>query len=115
MELQQNALQNLPPELQARIQGIMAGNNNAAETPAPVVSNAPQERQVARPPSVLDHLVALRQEVAHLNNQVAAQGQVIEAVGNAVGQMYQMFQPTQQPNQGPTYSETFQQSVEDDY
>ena len=109
-----NALQNLPPELQERIAGIMAQGQAPAPAAPPVPQNAPQERAVAKPPSLIDHVVALRHEVASLQAAVNAQGQVVEAVGNAVGQMYAMFQPTTaQPDPGPTYSETFQNSVED--
>ena len=109
-----NALQNLPPELQERIAGIMAQGQAPAPTAPPLVQNAPQERAVAKPPSLVDHVVALRHEVASLQAAVNAQGQVVEAVGNAVGQMYAMFQPTTtQPDPSSTYSVTFQNSVED--
>ena len=68
----------------------------------------------------MDHLLALRQEVDMLRNeqrvltdQIAANSNVVEAVGQAVGQMYQMFQTT--PNQAATYSAQFQnQPVEQD-
>jgi hypothetical protein len=40
----------------------------------------------------MDHVIALRQEVAELRAQGNAIGQVTEAVGNAVGEMYSMFQ-----------------------
>ena len=39
----------------------------------------------------MDHTIALRQEVAQLSSQVAAMGQVTEAVGQAVGELYQLF------------------------
>ena len=109
------ALQNLPPELQARIANIVA---NGAVTGA-----LPQEQQAAQPqapaaiqkqPSLMDHLIALRQEVAALrqenaalSQQVVANSNVVEACGQAVGTIYQMFQQT--PNQASTYSATFQQ------
>jgi hypothetical protein len=60
-------------------------------------------------------MILLRQEVAALSQQVHAQGQVVEAVGNAVGQMYQMFQETTAPT---SYSANFQaqgQMRDDDY
>ena len=65
----------------------------------------------------MDHLIALRQEVAALrqeqamlNQTVSANSDVVEAVGQAVGQIYQMFQLSTQPTaQGPTFSEGFQQ------
>ena len=53
----------------------------------------------------MDHLVALRQEVADVRAQLDAVAQVTEAVGNAVGQMYQMFQVQTQPT---NYSANFQ-------
>jgi len=105
----------LPPEMQARIADIIekaktnaiqpVGQQAPAATPAPVV----------RPPSLMDHIIALRQEVAELRQQVHASGQVTEAVGNAVGQMYQMFQQQTEPT---SYSSTFQEaqpSMNDDY
>ena len=70
--------------------------------------------QPVRQPSLMDHVIALRQEVAMLSQQVQASGQVTEAVGQAVGQLYAMFQPTAQGNaQGTSYSENFQQSVDE--
>ena len=117
--------QKLPPELQARINNIVnqaaANNAPAAQAPEPTQppSGPPQQMQPAqppapRPPSLMDHIVALRQEVAELRNQVAAIGQVTEAVGNAVGELYQMFQSQTQPS---TYSSAFeaqQPQVEDE-
>jgi len=116
--------QKLPPELQARINNIVnqaAANNAAAQAPAPTQPPGapPQQMQppqppAPRPPSLMDHIVALRQEVAELRNQVAAIGQVTEAVGNAVGELYQMFQSQTQPS---TYSSAFeaqQPQVEDE-
>ena len=116
--------QKLPPELQARINNIVnqaAANNAAAQAPGPTQppGGPPQHMQppqppAPRPPSLMDHIVALRQEVAELRNQVAAIGQVTEAVGNAVGELYQMFQSQTQPS---TYSSAFeaqQPQVEDE-
>jgi len=49
-----------------------------------------------------------------LKGTIAANSNVVEAVGQAVGTMYQMFQQT--PNQASTYSQEFQQQqVGDDY
>ena len=102
----------LPPEMQARIAQIIEGAKQKA-----VANSQPQPEQqapIVKPPSLMDHVVALRQEVAVLNQQVTANSQVVEAVGNAVGSLYAMFQPSpQQHAQGQTYSETFQQSVDD--
>ena len=107
------ALQNLPPELQERINGIVAAARATPPVPNGVPTNAPPERApVVRQPSVMDHLVALRQEVDEMKQQVMACAQVVNAVGEAVGQMYQAFQPTPQPN---TYSQNFQTSQEEDY
>ena len=94
------SLENLPPEMQARIAAIMQGQ--PAETAAPAPAHAPAP--IAKPPSLMDNVIALRQEVAQLSQQVAAQGQVTEAVGNAVGAIYEMFSPTQQ--QGYSYEAT---------
>ena len=118
-----NALSNLPPEMQERLAQIMAGqqptgNAPAAPTPpAPVAAQAP----MVKPPSLMDHIIALRQEVAELKQQLDANSNVVDAVGQAVGTLYQMFQPSAQGNapgpqvsQGTTYSQTFQQSVEQD-
>ena len=104
----------LPPEMQARIaeiiekakagqpqpqapQGAMGAEfyQKQASTPAPV----------QRPPSLMDHMIALRQENAQLVQMVQAQGQVVEAVGNAVGQLYSMFF---EQSQASTYSSAFQ-------
>jgi hypothetical protein len=107
----------LPPEMQARIADIIEkAKTNAIQpvgqqAPAPAAPPAP----VVRPPSLMDHIIALRQEVAELRQQVHASAQVTEAVGNAVGQMYQMFQQQTEPT---SYSSNFQEaqpSLNDDY
>ena len=111
-----DALNNLPPEMKARLAQIMAGQNPAEsphqaaiQQPAPEPPPAP----VVKPPSLMDHVIALRQEVAALRQESAAQSNVVDAVGQAVGQLYQMFQPSSGANaQGQTYSQAFQQSVE---
>ena len=100
----------LPPEMQARIADVIekAKANAVQQAPAAPVP-AP------RPPSLMDHIIALRQEVAELRQQVHASAQVTEAVGNAVGQMYQMFQQQTEPT---SYSSNFQEaqpSINDDY
>ena len=108
------AMDNLPPEMKERLAQIMAQRQGEAQVAAPAAPPAPPAPPAPKPPSLMDHVIALRQEVAMLNQQVTANSQVVEAVGNAVGQLYQMFQPSpQQHAQGPTYSETFQQSVDD--
>lgn len=122
----------LPPEMQDRIAQIIEGAKQKANAaavahtssfadsphqaaiadriPAPPPAPAPQ-------PNLMDHTIALRQEVAAMSQQVAAMGQVTEAVGQAVGQLYAMFQSQTTPtNQGATYSQAFQEQVrEDDY
>ena len=114
-----NALQNLSPEMQERLAQIMAGQQapvNAPAAPAPIAPVAPV---APRPPSLMDHVIALRQEVAQLKQQVDANSNVVDAVGQAVGTLYQMFQPSAQTNapgpqvgQGSTYSQAFSQSVD---
>ena len=107
-----SSIDNLPPEMKARLAQIMA-QANAGTAPAesphqaaispPAPQPQPQPQQKA--PSLMDHVIALRQEVSELRQQVDACGQVTEAVGNAVGQMYQMFQVQTQPS---NYSANFQ-------
>ena len=89
---------NLPPEMQARIQNIMAGGDQPS-TPHQAAIAPP-----VRPPSLMEHTIALRQEVNALSQQVSAIGQVTEAVGQAVGEMYQQLAtPVQQAPQGEDY------------
>ena len=99
------SLENLPPEMQARIAAIMAGGAPGVEAPA-----APAPAPIVKPPSLMDHVVGLRQEVAQLHQQNAAVLQTLEAVGQAVASLYQMFQPTQQQ----TYSDAFAQQTQQD-
>ena len=97
-------LENLPPEMQARLAEIMQqaqAGTVQPEAPAPAPPPAP------RPPSLMDHVIALRQEVNQLSQQVAAAARVTEAVGNAVGEMYQMFQAQTATS---NYSSTFQEA-----
>lgn len=101
------AMQNLPPEMQARLAQIMA----QAQQGSPSLAESPHQAAMAKPsptpapaPSLMDHVIALRQEVASARQQLEAQGQVVEAVGNAVGQLYQMFQVQTQPtNRGANF------------
>lgn len=101
------SIQNLPPEMQARIAAIMAGNAPAGEAPQAPQAQPSTEAPapVTKPPSLVDHVVCLRQEVGHLHQQNAAVLQTLEAVGQAVASLYEMFQPTQQQ----TYSSAFTQ------
>ena len=119
----------LPPEMQERIAQIIEGAKQKAtanfqpESPhqaamapqRPLAPPAPAP--VVRTPSLMDHTIQLRQEVAHLTQRVEAMGQVTEAVGNAVGQLYATFQQqTTVTDNGGTYSQGFQeQQMNDDY
>jgi hypothetical protein len=109
-------LSKLTPEMQQRLAAIVAGQGTP-EAPATPAAQPPAPPAPPKPPSLMDHLIALRQEVAALrqeqamlNQTVSANSDVVEAVGQAVGQIYQMFQLSTQPTaQGPTFSEGFQQ------
>ena len=106
----------LPPEMQERIASIIEGAKEKVAAQA-----QPQERPIAPPvrqPTLMDHTVALRQEVAALRNELHAVAQVTDAVGQAVGQLYAMFQQQTTPtDSSSTYSEGFQNQVDvgDDY
>ena len=120
----------LPPELQERINNIV--NQAAQQQAAAVVPAAPQGMELSMDgsqyipqkqpqqapvpqPSLMDHIVALRQEVNQLSNQVAAIGQVTEAVGNAVGELNQMFHHQTQPTNFSTGFQTQAQVEDDEY
>ena len=78
----------LPPEMQQRIADII----EKAKANAPQAQ--PQQQAAApiqKPPTLMDHTVALRQEVAALRQELHAVAQVTDAVGQAVGQLYQTF------------------------
>ena len=77
----------LPPEMQQRIADII----EKAKATAPQVQPQQQAAPIQRPPTLMDHTVALRQEVAALRNELRAVAQVTDAVGQAVGQLYQTF------------------------
>jgi hypothetical protein len=87
---------------------------------APAAPPAPAHQAIIKPPSLMDHLIALRgevaemrNEIANLNSQVTANSNVVEAVGQATGQLYQMFQQSPQQNApGETFSQGFAQSVD---
>ncbi len=98
----------LPPEMQQRIADII----EKAKTQAPV---APQQQApIQRPPTLMDHTVALRQEVAALRNELNAVAQVTDAVGQAVGQLYQTFLgQSQATDQSSYYPEETQGEVTD--
>jgi len=114
--MNEELLSKLTPEMQQRLAAIVAGQGTP-EAPATPAAQPPAPPAPPKPPSLMDHLIALRQEVAALrqeqamlNQTVSANSDVVEAVGQAVGQIYQMFQLSTQPTaQGPTFSEGFQQ------
>ena len=88
----------LPPEMQQRIADII----EKAKTQAPAAQQ--QQAPIQRPPTLMDHTVALRQEVAALRNELNAVAQVTDAVGQAVGQLYQTFLGQSEfTDQSPTY------------
>ena len=120
----------LPPEMQARIAEIIEkAKANAVQPVGSVPAQAPAQPGLQnpsalaqRPPSLMDHIIALRGEVAELRNenlelrqQVHASGQVTEAVGNAVGSLYQMFHEQTEPTSYSTAFQEAQPSLNDDF
>ena len=115
-----SALQNLPPEMQARLAAIvnaqapgMVKEPSQPQAPEPQwtaqqAAPAPEPSAQPKPPSLYEQIVALRQEVAAVAQVQQANSQVITAIGQAVGQMYQWFQPSNEPAQAGTYSQGFQ-------
>ena len=107
----------LPPEMQARIAEIIEKAKTNAVAPQPQQQQQPAA-PIQRPPTLMDHTVALRQEVAALRQELHAVAQVTDAVGQAVGQLYNTFLgQSELTDQGGTYSSQFQQEqvAEDDY
>ena len=108
----------LPPEMQERIAQIIekAKSNAIAPVNAPVPGDVLRpQAPIQRPPSLMDHTIALRQEVDAMRQQVAAMGQVVEAVGQAVGSLYNMFQAqTEVTDYSRSYEETAP-GLTDDY
>jgi len=106
----------LPVEMQQRIAEIIEkAKANAIQPVTQQAPVAPPQQGLTnpgalaqRPPSLMDHIIALRQEVDQLRNEVRATAQVAEAVGQAVGSMYQMFQAETQPT---NYSSQFQEAA----
>lgn len=106
----------LPPEMQQRIAEIIEkAKSNAIQPAGQQAPVAPAPAPVVRPPSLMDHIIALRQEVAELRQQVHASAQVTEAVGQAVGQMYAMFQQQTEPSSYSSGFEAAQPSQIDDF
>ena len=107
----------LPPEMQQRIADIIEKAKANAVPPQPQQQQAPAA-PVSRPPTLMDHTVALRQEVAALRQELHAVAQVTDAVGQAVGQLYNTFLgQSELTDQSGTYSSQFQEQVDvgDDY
>ena len=110
-------LQNLPPEMQARLADILNqanANVPAAGTNSPMPTDVQNTQTAPRTPSLMDHTLALRQEVNQLSQQVYATGQVVEAVGQAVGELYQLFQTQTETTDYSTNYQT-QQGVDGDF
>jgi len=123
----------LPPEMQQRIAEIIEkAKANAVQPYAPAAPTQPGPvaapglqnpgALAQRPPSLMDHIIALRGEVAELRNenlelrqQVHASAQVTEAVGNAVGSLYQMFQTETQVTNYSSHFQEAQPSQVDDF
>jgi hypothetical protein len=97
-------LEALPPELQQRVNAILSNSHNIPETPhqaaiapAPAAQAAPPPAVASgglvpvRKPSLMEHVIGLRHEVAALQGQIMALGQVTEATGQAVAELYQVF------------------------
>ena len=105
----------LPPEMQQRIADII--EKAKANAIQPQQQQAPQQpaAPIQRPPTLMDHTVALRQEVAALRQELHAVAQVTDAVGQAVGQLYQTFLgESQLTNQSvPNQTEQYQEYVDD--
>jgi len=100
----------LPPEMQARIAQIIEGAKQKAAS-APAQAEAPAA-PVAKVPSLMDHMIALRQEVQQMRQELHAVGQVAEACGNATGALYQMFHQQTQPTD---FSSAFQEENTPDF
>ena len=106
-------MEGLPPEMQARISQIIEGAKQKAVANSQPQPEAPQQGAIAPPvpkvPNLMDHTIALRQEVAALRQELHAVAQVTDAVGQAVGQLYATFQSQTQPSDyGPEYQEALQ-------
>ena len=117
-------MEGLPPEMQARISQIIEGAKQKAVANSQPQPEAPHQSPVAPPapkvPNLMDHTISLRQEVAALRQELHAVAQVTDAVGQAVGQLYAMFQSQTEPTiHGTEYQEALQahqqSQVNEDY
>ena len=108
----------LPPEMQARIADIIEKAKQTAIKPSQTPAESPHQAAIAPPvrqPSLIDHTIALRQEVNALRQELHAAAQVVEAVGNAVGELYGMFQQQTQPTSFSAGFQETQQGQVDEY
>ena len=107
----------LPPEMQERIQQIIAGAQQQSEPlsapPPPPPPAAPNLMDLA----ILTHrnVEALRQQVAQLQEQQMAIAQVVDATGQAVGTLYEAHRQQTMQTTNRTASQRFQQEEPDDY
>ena len=102
----------LPPEMQQRIADII----EKAKTQQPQApAQAQQQAPIQRPPTLMDHTVALRQEVAALRNELHAVAQVTDAVGQAVGQLYQTFLGQSEVTDQSSYYQAEAPEMTEDY
>ena len=118
-------MEGLPPEMQQRIADIIEqAKANAIQPPAPAAPTPPapvpaQGLQnpgalAPRGPSLMDHIISLRVEVDTLRQQITASAHVTEAVGQAVGSLYAMFQEQTVPtNYSSHFQETSPSQVDD--
>ena len=127
----------LPPEMQARIAQIIEGAKQKAvansqpqpephyQPPAPAAPTPPApvaaNHTPVKVPNLMDHTMMLRQEVGAMRQELRAAAQVIDAVGQAVGQLYATFQSQTVPSSyGSDYEEALQahqktQPMNEDY
>ena len=102
----------LPPEMQQRIAQIIEGAKQKAVANTQPQPETPHQAAIAPPapkvPNLMDHTIALRQEVAALRQELHAVAQVTDAVGQAVGQLYAMFQSQTEPT---THSTEYQEAL----
>ena len=93
----------LPLEVQERLARI---NAQAGEYGEPI-------RQP--PPTMMDLLLGLKQEVTEMRAQLQAQGQLTEAVGQAVSQIYLMLQQREQQITNTTIEQETNDYYSDDF
>ena len=114
----------LPPEMQQRIAQIIEGAKQKAVANTQPQPETPHQAAIPQPapkvPNLMDHTIALRQEVAALRQELHAVAQVTDAVGQAVGQLYATFQSQTVPSDhGADYQEALaahqQAQMNEDY